>query len=104
MAELYFEFRTSACSRLMEILTLTSHGSDQAAAPPSGQLSLRLAADNSLQLNERPVALGGQLCDGRWHAVVVERSHLGTSLALDGVQVNLDRIPSHCNSTYIDDD
>jgi hypothetical protein len=73
MKELYFEFRTTACSRRMEILTLSTGGGGNV------ELSLRLAADNSLELNgQAVVAEGGErLCGGRWHAVVIDRSHLG---------------------------
>jgi hypothetical protein len=75
MKELYFEFRTTACSRRMEILTLSTGGASGGIV----ELSLRLAADNSLELNDRAVvAEGGErLCGGRWHAVVIDRSHLG---------------------------
>jgi hypothetical protein len=78
MKELYFEFRTTACSRRMEILTLSTGGAGGGGGG-NVELSLRLAADNSLELNDRAVvAEGGErLCAGRWHAVVIDRSHLG---------------------------
>jgi hypothetical protein len=75
MKELYFEFRTTACGRRMEILTLSTGGGGVV------ELSLRLAADNSLELNGQAVVVvaegGERLCGGRWHAVVIDRSHLG---------------------------
>jgi hypothetical protein len=77
MKELYFEFRTTACSRRMEILTLSTGGANGGGG--NVELSLGLAADNSLELNDRAVvAAGGErLCGGRWHAVVIDLSHLG---------------------------
>jgi hypothetical protein len=77
MKELYFEFRTTACGRRMEILTLSTGG---AGGGGNVELSLRLAADNSLELNGQAVVAewgGERLCGGRWHAVVIDRSHLG---------------------------
>ncbi len=74
MKELYFEFRTTVCSRRMEILTLSTGGGGNV------ELSLRLAAENSLELNGQAVVAvegGERLCAGRWHAVVIDRSHLG---------------------------
>jgi hypothetical protein len=75
MKELYFEFRTTACGWRMEILTLSTGGGGNV------ELSLRLAADNRLEMNDQAVvaaAEGGErLCGGRWHAVVIDRSHLG---------------------------
>ena len=72
MTELYFEFRTTVCSRRMEILTLSSGGAGGIV-----ELNLRLAADSRLELSGEAVAGGERLCAGRWHAVVVDRSHLG---------------------------
>jgi hypothetical protein len=93
MSELYFEIRMAggaACgARPMEIVTLQPDG--PAAVAGNGEPSsirVIMTAKGRLEVNGVATIVNlssGGLCDGRWHRVVVERSHLGASLAVDGV-------------------
>ena len=91
--ELYFEFRSSVCGRRMEIVALANGKAVKGGSEKLNSLRLAITADNNgraLELNGEPVTIGGgggRLCDGRWHAVIIERSHVGISLAVDGTEV-----------------